>query len=198
MKRIPTSSSQTFEHPWICFVSKLHLKDPEKNVSSRSAVELHAYANRTRVKGHTGVAHDFKNAGKDLVASQMYFPPHAHCVPALQVWQEADRAAALTGRPTEVISSHMLCRLPQADTGVWLDMIGSFAGEFIVSQGLICEAAIHVPIDKSVHVHFQVSCRAWSADGAFTTSLWDAKSPETRDKWRLGWVNALATHANEN
>lgn len=193
---MPTKPTQKFEAPSICFVSAQHLIDPEKNVSSRSAVELHAYANRVLVEGHTGKVHNFRNAGKDLVASQMYFPPNVSHVSALRVWQEADKAAALTGRITEVISNHMLCRLPTADPDVCFGIIERFANEFFLPMRLIAEASIHAPIDKSPHVHWQIGCREWSADNTFTTPLWDAKSPQTREKWRLGWVSALQAHSN--
>lgn len=191
--------SQNIEQPLICFASKQHLTDPNKKVSSHSAVELHAYVNRACATDHTGTVHDFTwRTEQDFVASQMYFPAHARQVPALRVWKEADKAAARTGRLTEVISTHMVCRLPATDVDVCFGLIGGFAEEHILSLGLIVEAAIHVPIIESPHVHFQISRRQWSADDAFSCSIYHATSFETLAKWRRGWINALSAHANQN
>jgi hypothetical protein len=67
-----------FKRPLICFVSLKHLRDAEKEVSSKSAVELHTYVHRSRATDHTGKVHDFTPMTKqDFVASRMYFPEHA-------------------------------------------------------------------------------------------------------------------------
>lgn len=195
---VPRPPSGGFEEPWICFVSKQHLTDPNKPVSSRSAVELHAYANRTKVTDHTGKIHDFQRAKQNHVGSRMYFPEQSRHLEALEIWQEADKAAALTGRPTEIISTHMLCRLPQADPDICFEMIDGFADQFLVPMGLVVEASFHDPVISSKHVHFQISKLPWSEDGVFTNAFYHATSQQTRAGWRRGWVDALKAYANQN
>ncbi len=191
--------TQAFEQPLNCFVSKRHLKDPAQRVSSTSAVQLHAYANRSRVTDHSGMVHDFTPMTKrDFVSSEMYFPVNVPTAPALRVWQAADQAAERTGRATEIISNHMICRLPAASPEIWRAMITCFVEEYLTAMGLIVEATLHNPCNKSPHVHFQISRRRWSADGAFEGAIFHATSAETRARWRRGWINGLAAHAQQS
>jgi hypothetical protein len=95
---------------------------------------------------------------------------------------------------TEIISNHMICRLPAASVDVWLDMIQHYVDEFFVSMGLIIEAAIHQPPAKSPHVHFQTSRRKWLADNTFSDAIYHATSFQTRERWQQGWVAALADY----
>jgi hypothetical protein len=181
-----------YEVPLHCYVTKVHLKDPNKPVSSRSAVELHAYANRTRAFDHTGREQNFLHAGQDFVASRIYFPAGAATVSAAQVWREADKAAESEGQPV-VISNHLVCRLPVADRETCFGLIERFVRSQIVPMGLIAEAAIHRPSNRSPHVHFQISSRIWLPNMTFGQIIHEAWSMKTGRAWKEAWRTELAS-----
>lgn len=185
---------QEYETPLCCFVSKEHLTIPGKRVSSRSAVELHAYSNRAVVLGHTGRRLDYRRAGKDFAGSRVFIPAGGPEVPALRVWQEADRIAEAQGRVV-IISSHLVCRLPATRPEAWQGMIEHYVGAQMLPMGLIVEAAIHKPALSSPHVHYQISCREWLHSAAFGAPIYNATAAETREKWQRAWIGMMMKHA---
>lgn len=110
-----------------------------------------------------------RSARTDLIASGRCSPARANdpALDGIKLWIEADRHAARF-RPDEPVCAHAVGSLPlhEGPQG-WRNLIEGFAEDYLTSQGMVCDWAIHRQAATAQepeilpHVHMLITMRVF-------------------------------------
>ncbi len=142
---------------------------PELLQTHRTAKRSFLYINRLHGVDDFGPVPDW-SVRNDLVASGRCAPQRATTNPTLdgvRLWEQAD-AHARAFRPEEPACAHAVCSLPQGeDVKGWRNLIEGFAEDYLTSQGMVVDWAIHHRAESEVlpaiapHAHLLITTRVY-------------------------------------
>jgi hypothetical protein len=144
----------------------------DRRATHHTAMCNYFYIMRENGKDERGPTPDF--------ASRRDLFDHGRCAPkegfgkdyvGIQPWEAADVSATVR-RPELATAMHAVGSLPQDGTGAsWRAKIEAFGEDYLASQGMIVDWAIHCLPDGAdgfeilPHVHFLISSRVWRKAG---------------------------------
>lgn len=142
---------------------------PELLQTHRTATRSFLYINRLHGVDDFGPVPDWSNR-HDLLALARCAPQRATGNPALdgiRLWEQAD-AHARDYRPDEPACAHMVGSLPVGeDLRGWRNLIVGFAEDYLTSQGMVVDWAIHHREESDAmpaiapHAHLLITTRVY-------------------------------------